>query len=51
MSNGSLTKVEIIAEGSPAEAFCNVFDLHEAIIGLMDVIVELWYYKRVTDEA
>ena len=33
MTNGSLMKVESIAEGSLG-AFCNTFDLHYAIIGL-----------------
>ena len=33
MANGSLMKVESIAESSLG-AFCNTFDLHLAIIGL-----------------
>ena len=33
MTNGSLMKVESIAECSLG-AFCNTFDLHQAIIGL-----------------
>ena len=28
MTNGSLMKVESIAEGSQVGAFCNIFDLH-----------------------
>ena len=34
MANGSLMKVESIAECSKGGAFCNTFDLHSAIIGL-----------------
>ena len=34
MKNGSLMKIESIAECSPRGAFCNTFDPHEAIIGL-----------------
>ena len=35
MTNGSLMKVESIAECSPeVGAFCNTFDLHQVIIGL-----------------
>ena len=33
-TNGSLMKVESIAECSLGGAFCNTFDLHYAIIGL-----------------
>ena len=33
MTNGSLMKVESIAE-YPLGAFCNTFDLHQAIISL-----------------
>ena len=34
MINGSLKKVESIAECSSNGAFCNNFDLHKAIIGI-----------------
>ena len=34
MTNGSLMKVESSAECSKGGAFCNTFDLHQAIIGL-----------------
>ena len=33
-TNGSLMKVESIAECSPLGAFCNTVDLHSAIAGL-----------------
>ena len=38
MTNGSLMKVESIAECSLG-AFCNTFDLHQAIIGLENQFV------------
>ena len=43
MTNGSLMQVESIAE-CPLGAFCNTFDVHEAIIVLKN---NLWSFLRV----
>ena len=48
MTNGSLMKAESIRECSPLGAFCNTFDLHEAIIGLETIFVCLFLSDRFT---
>ena len=52
MTNDSLMKVESIAECSnaPLGAFCNTFNLHEAIIGLENQFLVFFKSGRFTQD-
>ena len=45
MTNGSLMKVERIAEYAPIGAFCKTFDIHKAIIGLESNFWSFWEWS------